>query len=277
MRTPYDGRYRPLTGKSDIRDKVAEIMQFGDLTYEEIRAVAEDSVAIVPLGCTEQQGPHLPVDFDTWIVGRMCAAASEWAAETGGVQSLVLPTLPFGPTPEHHSFGSGFVDLPQRLHEEVVAAVLESLAAQGFRRILIWRGCGQHDVSKVVDTFNKDHFGDAWAYQPTLPYSAIWGRVGDLIVSSGHADAFATSIALYLRSDHVRADLIWDPVSTPPDWSSSNLDFGNYSKTGVIGDPTPASYDLGERLWAEIVPAVGREVIQVGTVEANGLNAASAD
>ena len=42
-------------------------MRFGDLAYQEIRERAEAGwLAGVPTGCTEQQGPHLPVDFD-WI------------------------------------------------------------------------------------------------------------------------------------------------------------------------------------------------------------------
>ena len=52
-------------------------MKYGDLTYEEIRDSArQDLLAIIPTGCTEQQGPHLPVDIDTWFVEQVCNAAS---------------------------------------------------------------------------------------------------------------------------------------------------------------------------------------------------------
>ena len=40
--------------------------RFIDFTYLEIKALIEGGcLAILPTGCTEQQGPHLPVDFDT--------------------------------------------------------------------------------------------------------------------------------------------------------------------------------------------------------------------
>ena len=43
-------------------------MRYGDLTYLEIRERADTGcLAVVPTGCTEQQGPHLPVDLDTWL------------------------------------------------------------------------------------------------------------------------------------------------------------------------------------------------------------------
>ena len=48
-------------------------MRYGDLTYVQIRDCASQGwLVIVPTGCTEQQGPHLPVDFDTWFAERLC-------------------------------------------------------------------------------------------------------------------------------------------------------------------------------------------------------------
>ena len=83
-------------------------IRYGDLTYEEIRDRARQGwIAIVPTGCTEQQGPHLTVDYDTWFVEQVTLAASEKAQRDFGVLSLVLPAMPFGPTPEHRNYGSG--------------------------------------------------------------------------------------------------------------------------------------------------------------------------
>ncbi len=169
-------------------------MRFGDLTFEEIRqCAAEGWLAVVPTGCTEQQGPHLPVDFDTWFVERVCLAGAKRGRDKYGLQVLVLPAVPFGPTPEHRGYGSGFVHLPQGVHEAVVSSVLDSLAEQGFRRMVVWRGCGGHHLGGVVERFNAEHRGEARALQPDLPYHAIWCRIGDPSVPGGHADSFATS------------------------------------------------------------------------------------
>src|SRR5260221_406154 len=118
-------------------------MEDGGLTYQEIHdGATAGGLALVPTGCTEQQGPHLPVDHDTWFAETILLAASDEAARRYGVESLVLPALPFGPTPEHRSFGAGYIDLPVAVHAAVLEAVLGSLATQGFQRILVWRGCG---------------------------------------------------------------------------------------------------------------------------------------
>jgi creatinine amidohydrolase len=232
-------------------------MNYGDMTYEEIHDAAQQGwLAIVPTGCTEQGGPHLTVDYDTWFVEQVCRAASEKAAADFGVKSLVLPVMPFGPTFEHKSFGSGYIDIPVEQHEALVYSILVSLAEQGFRRIVIWRGCGAHKLRETVERFNKEYRRKSMAYLPGFPYHDIWCRIGDPANPGGHADAFSTSIALYLRPSAVRRDKIIDPHSTEVDWDDPDLDIGNYSWTGVIGDPTTASAQLGKKLWTAVVEEV---------------------
>lgn len=232
-------------------------MKFGDLTYEEIHDRARQGwLAIVPTGCTEQQGPHLPVDTDTWFVERLCNAASEKAAADHGVPSLVLPPIPFGPTPEHRNYDAGYVDVPVELHCALVMSTLTSLARQGFRKIVVWRGCGGHDLRQTVQRFNQSLSGQSEAFLPGHPYNDVWCRLADPSVPGGHADSFTTSIMLHLRPEAVRKDKIVDPKHKPVDWQDPKLDFANYSSTGVIGDPTHASAELGARLWEAVVDEV---------------------
>ena len=234
-------------------------MKFGDCTYLEIKKKAATALAVLPTGCTEQQGPHLPVDFDTWFAETLCLAAAERMERDGGVDVLVLPAFPFGPTFEHRNYGSGYVDLPQALHEQVVGAALGSLADQGFRRIAVWRGCGGHQLDGVVAGFNDAHAGRSHAFLPELPYYDIWCRIGDPAIPGGHADSFTTSIALHLRPEAVRKAEIYDPRSTPvDDFHAPDLDFAAHSSSGVIGDPTHASAELGEQLWNACVEEVAR-------------------
>lgn len=180
-------------------------------------------------------------------------AAAEKAAQEYGVQALVLPAMPFGPTPEHRNFGSGFIDIPVGLHNALVDAILASLVTQGFKRMVLWRGCGGHDLNDVVERFNQQHAGKVRAFLPAHPFYDIWCRIGDPTVPVGHADSFTTSIALHLRPDSVRPDQIANPHSGTVDWQDPHLDFANYTTSGVIGDPTHASAELGEQLWKAVV------------------------
>jgi creatinine amidohydrolase len=190
----------------------AKSRRFSDFTFVEISERAQQGwLAVIPTGCTEQQGPHLPVDFDTWFADMLMVAAAEKAAQDHAIQSLVLPAMPFGPTPEHRNFGSGFIDVPVALHDALVEAILTSLAAQGFRRMLVWRGCGGHALGGVIARFNQLYQGKAQVFLPPHPFHAIWCRLADPAIPGGHADSFTTSISLYLglsRYDKTRSSIL---------------------------------------------------------------------
>ena len=231
--------------------------RFGELTYLEIKErAAAGGLAVVPTGCTEQQGPHITVDFDTWFAETFLVAAAEYAATHLNVQALVLPAMPFGPTPEHVNYGSGYIDIPVGLHNQIIAAVLTSLADQGFQHVVVWRGCGGHDLAQVVDDFNQQYTSRSKAFLPPIPFHDLWCRLGYEQIPGGHADSFVTSLALYLRPESVRPDLIRNPHNGPVNWDDPHLDFAAVSETGVIGDPTHASADLGQRIWPELVKTV---------------------
>jgi creatinine amidohydrolase len=221
-------------------------MLFTDFTYEELRdLVPRVEAVLIPLGCTEQQGPHLRVDFDTRMVTNLCIDAAK-ALDEVGVPTLVMPALPFGPTPEHAGFGYGYVNLRQSTHEAVVLDMLNSLAEQGYRRLIVWRGCGQHELGRPINEFNAS-WPTAHAYQPVCDY----GRINDAVlgpVPGGHADSFSTSIGYHLYGlDGVHSERIPGP-SPAFEWQKE-MDFAAISPTGVMGDPTHASPEDGERLW----------------------------
>jgi creatinine amidohydrolase len=225
-------------------------VRFADLTYQEIaEAAASGAVGVVPMGCTEQQGPHLPVGFDSMFAEAVCVAAADHVT-ADGVTAIVTPTLPFGPTPEHRSFGAGFIDLPRDVQDAVLDATLRSLADQGFASIVVWRGCGEHRLHEVVRKFDA-----ARVVLPELPYHGIWCRLADPTIPGGHADSFTTSIALHLWPDLVRLDLVPQEPSQAPDWDDPDLDFARYSRTGVVGDATHASAELGAVLFSASVEA----------------------
>ena len=71
---------------------------------------------------------------------------------------------------------------------------------------------------------------------------------------------------MYLRPESVRTDKVTNPKHPEVDWSEPDIDFKRYSGTGVIGDPTHGSVELGEKLWAEVV----REVASVLKAIAEG-------
>lgn len=232
-------------------------MKLGNQTYLEIKHNADkDYILFIPTGCTEQQGPHLTVDFDTWFAEELLEAVSENAIKKHGIYSMVAPVLPFGTTPEHVNYGAGYVNLPQSVFEDILYHTLKSFAKQGFKRLVLWRGCGGHQVQSVMQRFNDDFKGQSEVVTFHHPFYNVWCKFMSPNIPGGHADSFTTAITMYRHPEKVRTHLIKDPESLEPYWEDENLDFTQYSKTGVIGDPTHASAKLGEKLWKETIKEV---------------------
>ena len=89
-----------------------------------------------------------------------------------------------------------------------------------------------------------------------MPYSRLWQRLNYGHIPGGHADSFATSVALYLRPELVKDAEGVKPEIQTVDWGDPNLDLTKYSTSGVVGDPTQASSEIGKRLWEAVVQEV---------------------
>lgn len=244
-------------------------VRYGNLTYLEIKEKAkQDYAIIIPTGCTEQQGPHTTVDFDTWFAEELMVEAAQEARRLHNFKALVLPALPFGPTPEHKNYGSGYINIPQSVYEDVLKAIIQSLVEQGFKSFVFWRGCGGHQLDNLMSDLGDSYKdNNIKIYNPAHPYYDVWCKFGDSHIPGGHADSFTTSIGLYKRPQNIRTELIANPYNREPDWDDPNLDFTKYSDTGVIGDPTHSSSDLGKKLWNETINQVIKIMTELRNME----------
>ncbi len=100
-------------------------------------AIAEhltrDDLIMLPIGATEQHGPHLPLLVDSgWAI-----AASEGAARRTG--ALIAPPLQVGWSPHHLGYPGSITLRPETL-TQVTLDICESLAVHGFKRFVIVNG-----------------------------------------------------------------------------------------------------------------------------------------
>ena len=66
---------------------------YADLTWPEVNtAVSQGKVILMPVGSTEQHGPHLPLDVDNLIVSSLCLEAGRRSPD----KILVAPAIPYG-------------------------------------------------------------------------------------------------------------------------------------------------------------------------------------
>jgi creatinine amidohydrolase len=176
-----------------------------ELTREEARAAAPDTLLVLPTGATEQHGPHLPVGTDAFAVTAVARGAA--AAVAGQIPVLVAPTLPFGSSHHHIPFG-GTLSLSTETYYRVLIDLLESLIAGGFRHFFVVNGHGGND--ELVQLAARDLALRHDAHLAAASYwNAAWGALTDAGAHRdgglpGHAGAFETALVLALRPELVR-------------------------------------------------------------------------
>ncbi len=104
-----------------------------EMTWREVAAAVADgaTTVILPLGATEQHGPHLPLGTDTF---RASALAERLGA--GLADTLVAPTLPLGCSDEHQGF-AGLMSLAHRTLADVIVDCARSMAGWGVSRLVL--------------------------------------------------------------------------------------------------------------------------------------------
>lgn len=103
------------------------------------QAAADQAVVIVPLGATEQHGPHLPTQVDWRLAYEISLRAAR--AMRAPWRAVVTPAIPFGMSEHHMSLG-GTLTLDFATMSAVVGCVVRSAARHGFRRIFVLNGHG---------------------------------------------------------------------------------------------------------------------------------------
>lgn len=235
-----------------------------ELTREESAARAGEVLVVVPVGATEQHGPHLPLGTDFLIVEHVARAAAQSARSGGRLDVVVAPTFPFGSSHHHLPFG-GTVSLATERYYGALRDMAASLIRSGFRRIFIVNGHGgNQDLMELVA---RDL---ALEHPVNLAAASYWDLARETVVGSGllnamlpgHAGVFETSLILALRPELVaqplphRDDAELARVAIPH--TSFRAERAGFWEDidGFTDSPDEASAELGQRLLALIVPPV---------------------
>lgn len=232
-----------------------------NLAWPEIAELREKhgGLLLLPLGATEQHGPHLPVAMDTLLAEAVCHAVSE---KTGvPVMSALRYTVSQGHTPKWPGTFS--------LRHETFIATLRDIAAwavaTGWKRLLLVNAHFGNDAPArvAVDQLRLAHLGKL---QVGLVHvfqlsEAIWecytSDADDL-----HANRAETSLMLHLYPNFVHMDRLAE--SDDPDRTDGTIfsyPVAQTSLNGVTGSPSQATREEGESLFEEMVTALAKKVL----------------
>ncbi|HET9017354.1 MAG TPA: creatininase family protein [Thermomicrobiaceae bacterium] len=251
-------------------------VRWGEHTAPELaRAAKENTLVLLPLGCTEQHAAHLPVDTDTYQVDRLCVDGAERARERG-VEALVLPPLPYGPASEHFGL-PGTISLPNEVYLQVVKHLLWSAIELGFRRLAVVRGCGGHwivpgvvwDVAADAQRAGRD------VTLRLLSVDQDWRAAQERHFpgsDGGHAAVMETALCLADRADLVRSDQMRAPALRMLEEryreGGEAFLFAEMSDTGALGDPSPATAAGGRAAWRDVTDAFAQRLCRIAEQDA---------
>jgi mycofactocin system creatininase family protein len=207
-----------------------------DLTWPELAFAKEQgTVLAVPVGATEQHGPHLPLSTDTDIAVAVCVRAATQR------DVVIAPPVPYGSSGEHAGF-PGTLSIGQAATELLLVELGRS-ASDTFTRLLFVsaHGGNAEPVARAVERLRSEG-------RDVQLYSPRWG-------GEPHAGRAETSMQLALDAGRVRMDVAEPGDQRPLAVILPELRAGGVrvvSSNGILGDPTGAHAGEGEALLARL-------------------------
>jgi len=225
-----------------------------ELTWTEVRAAlkAGRTTVIIPVGGTEQNGPHMELGKHNvrarTLAGRIAVALGD---------ALVAPVVSYVPEgtispPSGHMRFPGTISVPDAAFQGVLEGAAKSLRQAGFVDIVLIGDSGnyQSQLGAVAQRLNRAwsgsaaraHFIDAYyrtihdAYVPALRSKGL----SDAQIGV-HAGAADTALLMAVEPDGVRADRLATARAEG-------------AAAGVQGDPSVATPALGQ-LGVELIVA----------------------
>ncbi len=222
-----------------------------EMTPGAVRAqLLERPGLVVPVGTTEQHGPHLPLGCDTIIVEHLADDLS------AGFGILRAPTVEYGVHAPTHAFPGG-ATLRRRTLHRVMNELIESWEhGAGVREFVILTAQASEAHLEALSTIRTDEATVQVMDVFSLDFGSLLERPGAPI-QGGELD---TSLLLYLAPDVVRMDLAQDFAITPDMLAryrpghSRRLPAGS---PGSLGFPSLASAQKGELLYRFILDRIG--------------------
>lgn len=204
-------------------------------------------LVLVPIGSTEQHGPHLPFETDTLIA----TAAAERIAEALNTQNhddssdvIVAPAIAYGASGEHQEF-PGTVSIGHDALRMQIVELVRSLSTWAGRIVFVnGHGGNVSTLADAITQMRREQHDVAWLV-------CIFESDGD-----AHAGSIETSVMLHLRPEKVRMDKAAPGQIAPleeilPLLMASGVKAA--SPSGVLGDPTAATAERGRELIDQLV------------------------
>jgi creatinine amidohydrolase len=238
------------------------------MTWRQAQAAfARTTFVVVPLGSTEQHGPHLPLGTDFLVAKEMARRVGE------RTNVIVTPTLPIGYA-QYHAVFPGTLSVSEETLTHALIEICENLLRYGATHILFMNGHGGNMVA-------LRRCGE-WLRERCIPSAvACWWEMTHVVnpdwMALGHADYVETSTILALdeslpdmpaakiavnkaltdkialddlriarfKGAHLAVNLIMTDVTD----DGGMMEYGMTAAKDYAIPPTAASKEIGEKIY----------------------------
>lgn len=224
---------------------------FGEKTWVELEeAIKKDTLIIIPIGTTEEHGRHLPIETDA-MIARMFGDEFGIALQDK-IPVLVSQTINFGYSMNVVSNWPGTIKIRTRVFMDYMFDMIDSLISMGFNKVALLDCHGNHDglLRTIMREIADKHGKFICTLSPFKLCEEEYTKIKKDPEGDIHGGEWETSMILTCRPDLVNKSEYTDvdaircnnklrgPVST---WGLQ------ITKTGLFGDPTLASEELGKK------------------------------
>lgn len=226
-----------------------------EMTWNDFDKIRTDGILVLPVGSTEQHGPHLPLSVDAIISEGL---AEMVASQVGGA---VAPVISYGYKSAPLSGGGplfpGTLDLNGVTLIHLVQDILEELIRDQVQKILILNGHYENEafVLEAVDLISRKYpevkiVEGSWWDQISQP---VMDQVFDEVPFPGwaleHAAIAETSMTLYFKPELVHMDrLVEDGVEEELTYNVYPAPKGIVPETGLLATARTSTAEKGKLL-----------------------------
>lgn len=230
-----------------------------EMTWNDFDKIRQGGIVILPVGSTEQHGPHLPLSVDAIISEGLSEMVAE---EVGGA---VAPTICYGYKSAPLSGGGplfpGTLDLNGMTLINLVSDVLEELIRDEVKKILIINGHYENEafILEAVDLISRKY------PQAKIVEASWWDQISESVMENvfdevpfpgwalEHAAIAETSLTLYFKPDLVHMDrLVEDGVEEELTYNVYPAPKEIIPKTGLLATARSSSKEKGKLLAQDI-------------------------
>ena len=256
-------------------------LKLAEMSWPEVQELMDKPNAVLlPVGSTEQHGLHLPLNVDSSCATYLSEKAAQKVNAGNQIHVIVAPTIHYTDVYTFSKF-PGNIGISTDTETRLIADITRSFVRQGFRNIIFVNGhfSNMLPINMGLRQVAEEHPNAGL-------YALNWWALGFETIPNIrktklclHADELETSLSLVIQPENVRMDKAVKEIPeyslsekwVKPDFYAPNRIFYHSRKKypkfgsghGVMGDPTAASKETGEKIAEAVINDLAEIIVEV--------------